>query len=347
MTGPDDGRFAAWWHRALGLQAAPDATMDAALAAALAAEAVARLSPVFGHLLAHWPVADLVPSDPATTADAAYRRLLLARQADTFAGLRAAGLPVLAIKGFEAACRYDPPSVRILGDLDLLVPPRHAPAVVRELERRDFTLAVSPQGALGVTSDISFHPMVSPDGLVSVDLHTALDAFPLSAALDTDAVFAEATDRDGGRIAPHHAALAALSNAAKERFAPYAWRHLLDLGRLALQESVQWPAADRIVAAAGLGPARATLLGTLRRLGVPPERLPRDLDPDFGPARRLVRDLTELRTATPGRLDKVRREVGWCYTPAAIARLWRFRVAGLLRPRSGRPPGLDCEPRLD
>ena len=337
MTRPDDARFAGWWRRALGL----DAPSGGTLAAATAAEAVARLSPVLGPLLARWPVADVVPPDPSEAADAAYRRLLLARQAATLAGLRAAGLPVLAIKGYDAARLYDPPSVRILGDLDLLVPPRQAGAVVQELTRRGFALEASPQGALGVTSDVSFHPMVSPDGLVSVDLHTALDAFPLSAALDAEAVFEQATGDGGDRIAPHHAALAALSNAAKERFAPYAWRHVLDLGRLALRETVDWQAVDRVAAAAGLGPARATLFGALHRLGVPPCRLPAGLDPDFRPAQRLASDLVQLRTAAPGWLGKTLREAGWCYAPATVARLWRFRLAGLLRPRSGRPPGLE------
>lgn len=338
MTPAEDGRFAGWWRRALGVDAGPGPDFPAALAA----EAVARLDPVLGRLLARSPVSDLVPPDPAEAAEAAYRRLLLARQAETLAGLRADGLPILPIKGFDAARRYDPPSARILGDLDLLVAPRHARAAVQALEARGFALALSPQGALGVTSDASFHPMVSADGLVSVDLHTALDAFPLSSALDIGDVFAAASGGPAdARIAPQHAALAALSNAAKERFAPYAWRHVLDLGRLAVQEPVRWQEVDRVVAAAGLGPARAALLGALGRLGVPPERLPPDLDSGARAARRLAGELARLRTGTPGRAGKMLREIGWCYAPATVARLWRFRIAGLLRPRSGRPPGLD------
>lgn len=337
MTRPDDGPFTGWWRRALGLDERP----GCALTPDSAAEAVARLSPVLGPLLARWPVSGLVPPASSEPADAAYRRLLLARQTATLAELREADLPVLAIKGFDAARLYDPPSLRILGDLDLLVPPQQAGGVVQALKRRGFALEPSPQGALGVTSDVSFHPMVSSDGLVSVDLHTALDAYPLSMALDAAAVFAEATGGDGGRIAPHHAALASLSNAAKERFAPYAWRHLLDLGRLTQREAVDWQAVDRVATAAGLGPARATLLGALHRLGVPPQRLPADLDPECGPARRLTSDLGQLRTAAPGRLAKTVREAGWCYAPTTVVRLWRFRLAGLLRPRSGRPPGLD------
>lgn len=324
----ESGPFAAWWRRAVGLHGA--------LEPAAAAEAVARLVPVLGPGLARWPVADLVPPDPSEAEAAAFRRLLLARQAATVAGLREASLGVLPIKGYDAARRYDPPSVRILGDLDLLVRPGDAAAAVRALEGLGFAVEASPQGALGVTSDVSFHPLVSPDGLVAVDLHTALDAFPLSAALDADAVFAEAS---GDRIAPHHAAVAALSNAAKERFAPYAWRHLLDLGRLALQDPVDWRAVDRVVMAAGLGPARATALGALRVLGFPAGRLPPDVAPPTRAARRLARDLGYLRTVAPDRLAKATREIGWCYTPATVARLWRFRIAGLRRRRSGLPPG--------
>lgn len=334
------GPFAAYWRRAFSLDAEP--------APETAAEAVARLTPVLGPCLARWPVADLVPPDPTEAADAAFRRLQLVRQSETLATLRAAGIEVLAIKGFEATRLYDPPSLRILGDLDLLVRPGDAAAAVDTLERLGFTVEPSPQGALGVTSDVSFHPLVSPDGLVSVDLHTALDAFPLSAALSVAEVFAEARvgahpEAEAGtgaepHLAPHHVALAALSNAAKERFAPYAWRHLVDLGRLALRERIDWPSVDRTVAAAGLAPARATALGALRLLGLPAERLPADLVPSAG-ARSLARELGALRIVQPGWLAKAAREILWCYGPATILPLWRFRLAGLLRPRSGLPPG--------
>ena len=260
------------------------------------------------------------------------------QQTETLAALRAGAVQALAIKGFEAARLYDPPSLRILGDLDLLVRPGDAPAAANVLERLGFTVEPSPQGALGVTSDISFHPLVSPDGLVSVDLHTALDAFPLSAALPVADLFAEVGAGAEPHLAPHHAALAALSNAAKERFAPYAWRHLVDLGRLALRERIDWPSVDRVVAAAGLVPARTTALGALRLLGLPAERLPVGLVPSAG-ARSLARELGALRIVQPGWLAKAIREIRWCYGPATILRLWRFRLAGLLRPRSGMPPG--------
>jgi len=334
MTDDATGPFAGYWRRALGLDAEP--TPEAA------AEAVARLTPIFGPCLARWPVAELVPADPTEAADAAFRRLQRVRQAETLAVLRTAGVRALAIKGSETARLYDPPSLRILGDLDLLVRPDDAAAAVEALERFGFTVEPSPQGALGVTSDVSFHPLVSADGLVSVGLHTALDAFPLSAALPVAEVFAEARPEAGSEaaphLAPHHAALAALSNAAKERFAPYAWRHLVDLGRLALRERIDWPSVDRTVAAAGLAPARATALGALRLLGLPAERLPADLVPSAA-ARSLAQALGELRVVQPGWLAKAVREIRWCYTPATILRLWRFRLAGLLRPRSGIPPG--------
>lgn len=330
MAEAGDGRFAAYWRRAVGLETPLDR--------AAAAEAAARLTPVFGPSLARSPVADLLPADPDADADAAFRRLLLARQTETLNAVRESGLGVLAIKGFDAARRYQPPALRILGDLDLLVRPRDLRAAVQRLQRLGFGFEASPQGALGVTADISFHPLVSPDGLVSVDLHTALDAFPLSAALDAEAVFAAVVGGDRDVLAPHHAAIAAISNAAKERFAPYAWRHLVDLGRLALQQSVDWPAVDRVVVAAGLGPARDTAVGTLGRLGVPTARLPRSVRRESRSARRLAAELSALRIVPPGRLAKAMREVAWCYAPATLVRLWRFRIAGLLRPRSGLPP---------
>lgn len=327
MTEAHPGRFAGYWRRALGLDATPDP--------ATAAEAVARLTPLFGPVLARAPVADLVPADAAETADAAFRRLLRARQSATLATLREAGTAALAIKGHAVARLYDPPEARILGDLDLLVHESDLETVVRSLECLGFAVELSPQGVLGVTSDVSFHPLVSRDRMVSVDLHTALDAFPLSAAVTAGAVFADAgTD---GRPAAHHLAVAAVSNAAKERFAPYAWRHLVDLGRLALQEPVDWPEADRVLLGAGLGPARATACGALRVLGVPKSRLPPDAGQPSHPARHLADNLATLRIVQPGWLSKAAREIGWCYTSATCARLWRFRLAGLLQPRSGVP----------
>ena len=236
--------------------------------------------------------------------------------------------------------------MRLVGDLDLLVRPADAAAAAAALADLGFTLEPSPQGSLGVTSDVSFHPMVSPDGLVSVDLHTALDAFPLSTALDADTVLRETVAGPlGPRLAPHHAALASLSNLAKERFGPYALRHLIDLGRLSTAEPVDWPRVDPVARAAGLGPARATALGALRRLGVPAERLPERLDPEFGPAARLSGMLTRLDLAATGRFAKIGREFAWCYAPATLARIWRFRAAGLLRPRNGLPPGLGGQDR--
>jgi len=325
--------FRPYWQRAFGLPA----TIEAEVAGRM----VDLLAPWLGRCLARAPVADLVAEDAGVeAAEAAFRRLALARQAATLAALQDGGPSVLPIKGFDAAFRlYDPPWLRVLGDLDLLVGTADLGRAVGALENLGFAVEESPQGALGLTSDVSFHPLVSADGLVSVDLHTALDAFPLSAALDAEAVFAAAVDTPGGRqIAAEHAALAALSNLAKERFGPYALRHLIDLGRLAVGAPLDWKAVDRVVRQAGLDPARTTACGALRRLGVPAESLPADLDPNDGAARRLAAILDTGIPANPGRLAKIRREIGWCYTPAALARIWRFRAAGLIRRRSGRPP---------
>lgn len=327
-----DGPYAGYWRRAVGLAGTVDPTH--------AAVAVERLSDRLGWSLARAPVVDLVPETAAEIPEAAFRRLAQARQAATLAALRARGVSVLPIKGHDSARLYEPPWKRLIGDLDLLVRPADAAALVRELEDLGFSVEPSPQGALGVTSDVSFHPMVSGDGVVSVDIHTALDAYPLSAALTAEAVFADAVDGPSGpRLAPHHAAAAAVSNMAKERFGAYAVRHLMDIGRLALREAVDWPEVDRLAAAAGLGPARATALGALRRIGVPAEFLPRGIDPGFGPAVRLARALGHLRLEDPGRFAKVGREIAWCYAPGTIARIWWFRLNGVLKPRTGIPPG--------
>ena len=112
--------FAGYWQRAFGL--AGDAEP------AVAATAVERLAPWLGRTLARFPVAGAVPKTAADVHEAAYRRLALARQTETVAALRGGGLLVQPIKGLDAARLYDPPWVRLVGDLDLLVRPADAAA---------------------------------------------------------------------------------------------------------------------------------------------------------------------------------------------------------------------------
>ncbi|NQW09536.1 MAG: nucleotidyltransferase family protein [Alphaproteobacteria bacterium] len=321
-----DPAFVAFWRRAL----APDQDSGKPPASLEVANAFA---PFLSRPLAY----HLAGGDPTIDAkEAAYRRLAHLRQSQLVTDLTRSGHSVLPIKGLANAKRlYRPGWVRTIGDLDLLLRPADLAAAVDWLQANGYRLMKPPQGWLGVTSDVSFHPLVSDDGVVEVDLHTAPDAFPLSRALSAEAVFRDAVTVDGLAV-PNttHTAMIALSNLAKERFAPRALRQLIDLGRVAAMEPVDWDAVTRLSERAGLRPALNTATGALRQLGTATERLPETPD-------RCGADLA--RRLLAGRLEPLRaptklwREAVWSYAPLTLASIWGHRIAGLITPRSGDP----------
>lgn len=323
-----DPAFAAFWRRALA--ANPDNNEPPA-----SPEVVEALAPFLGRPLARHLAGLDVDVDPE---EAAYRRLMFSRHGQVIAELRHDGLDVLPIKGWAVAGRlYTPGWVRTIGDLDLLLRPDGLASAVNWFQSHGYRLLASSQSWLGVTSDISFHPLVSADGVVQVDLHIAPDAFPLSRALSAEAVFRDAVTVNGPPAAhTTHTAVIAVSNLAKERFAPRALRQLIDLGRLAAMEPIDWAGVSRLARAAGLHLALNTATGALRQLGTAPERLPATSPgPGIALARRLLAGRLEPLSAP----NKLWREAVWCYAPATLAAIWARRITGLLAPRSGDPRG--------
>lgn len=321
-----DPAFAAFWRSALTAQ--PGQATRAA-----ATQAPDALAPFLGRPLAR----ALAGGDPeADPEEAAYRRLVHARQGALLSTLRQAGHDVVPLKGLAVAGRlYTPSWIRILGDLDLLVRPEHLRAVAEWLRAEGFTLRTVPQGRLGVTSNVSFHPLVSADGVVQVDLHTAADSYPLSRVLPAETVFRDAVTIDGRALpCATHMATIALSNLAKERFEPRALRQLIDLGRLAVIDPPDWNRVRALAEQAGLGPALNTAIGTLRGLGVAPASLP---EMASGHSVVLAGQLLAGRLETSGTLGKLHREATWCYAPWTLLAIWRRRIAGLIHPRSGDP----------
>lgn len=318
------GPFAAYWRRAIGLRNAVDP--------AIAIEAVGRLTPWIGHGLARAPVAAIVPENPVEAQVAAFQHLALTRQSSIVDSLRAGGLRFMPIGGYAAARLYEPAWARIVGDLDLLLRPTDVDVAIGELGLQGFSIERSPGPRSVAARDGEAHSFTSADGLVKVKLHTSIGPPPLGGVLPIETIFASATgDAMLSRLAPHHAAALAVASLARDRFAPAALRFLLDLGRLSVHETVDWPAADDVIAAAGLTPARTTALGALRRLGVPAGRLPAGLEPRPGPAADLARALGHLRLEVPGVLAAVFRDAVWGYDPGTVARLWWQRASGFGR----------------
>lgn len=326
------------WRYLAGIEAPQtDAVADPPLSDPLLADAIQALR----RPLAYAVLGGLVPTELRPDIDeTALSSLILARQKALMDLLRESALDVMAMKGFASALTlYEDPAARCIGDLDLLVRPGDLPPVIATLTEAGYRFVAEERRFWGFQSEVSFLPMTSEDGLVDVDLHIAPDEGPLVDALSVEAVFERARRLDGGYKVPSptDAALIALSNLAKERFEPYGLRTLVDLTRLASAGAgVDWGRVARVAERAGMGPAwrlLAFLLGEIVGHEVVPSR------PVTAIARRVAEPFLTLRPVEPSALDKVLREALVCYDVPVLVSLWRRRLGGLIRRRSGLPEG--------
>lgn len=76
---------------------------------------------------------------------------LMMAQDDVLAEFRAAGIPVVVLKGAAAAAHYPQPNSRSMGDIDLIVPPDHFEQAFSLMERlgwdNDLELEINPRHA--------------------------------------------------------------------------------------------------------------------------------------------------------------------------------------------------------
>ena len=160
------------------------------------------------------------------------------RQKQCLAVINAAGLDAVAIKGFALAHQiYQDPDLRITGDLDLVVRPDDVAALLRLLRDEGYAFRPLPGKPWGFISEASFQPLASPDGAVNLDIHVAPDCYPADRALTTERLFAQARafDPDLPRIklaSLSHGYFLLASNAAKDKFGPFAVKKALDALRL-------------------------------------------------------------------------------------------------------------------
>ncbi len=339
------------WPLILAPETAPLPADRAALAAA-AGRLVELIGPALArHLLA--PAEARLGTalvDPARAETARLlNRMTAAAQARWARTIADAGIEFVCLKGFASArTLYPDPDLRSTGDFDLLVRERDRDRLVALLAARGFAFDRQGLRRWGFISDASYVPFVSPDGACNLDIHVRPDSFPAHRSLTTERVFAaarEVTARDGTwRVpAPAHAFALCITNAAKDKFGPFAALKLLDAARLAASDPP--PDGAQVAALAAEGhfhkPARV-FVGLLAALGVPAARLPAALAPPPGglAARAFARLVADWRAVQPERAGAAAvlwREFALCTEPEVGLHNAGLRLRGLMRPASGVP----------
>lgn len=326
--------------------AAPDALRDAAarladvVAAPLAAYVLAPAEQVAGT----W----LVEPNRAKEGRLA-AKLALARQHACLAEIAAAGIDVVAIKGFAAAHTLyaDDPTARLVGDMDVLVRPRDRDRLIETLAAQGYAFRVSDLPPWGFMPRHSYAPFISRVGVVNLDIHIAPDEDPLARGLPAEAVFAAAQRLEAAiKVpAPSHALMIAVSNAAKDKFGPLSARKLVDATLLVRAPELDWDQVREIATAARMGKPLAVLMHLLVAPGTPTDRVPADVWPPLsGPARALFpvlrREVQALWPRSPTLSGGLWREAVFAAAPRAVVATNMRRGLGLLRPRDGIPlPG--------
>ena len=259
--------------------------------------------------------------------------------------INAAGIEIVCLKGFaNAYSLYPDPDLRCFGDLDILV--RHADLerLIGFLRGHGFQFAGLPARPWGFQSDASYPPFVSPDGACNLDIHIRPDAYPAWRSLTSDRVFAAAREVGGASGAfslpsPEHRFLLCVTNAAKDKFGPFAVRKMIDaMQGMRHPDGPDWDSILRLADEGGFRPAVRTLLALLMGLGLRPETLPcgappaaLSTPPSGGAFVRLLAAHLDLVLEQPAPMEALRREFLLCWPPRVAVRLNLRRLGGLLR----------------
>lgn len=256
--------------------------------------------------------------------------------------LQAAGIETVVLKGLWLAERfYAEPLRRVGDDLDLLVRPARLDAAVGRLQQEGWQFAGAKLPAWGSIARVSLRPLAAPDRSTAVDFHLEADEWPFSRALANAAVFEQAMvlERRGlvlRGLTDEACLLLLASNAAKDKFGPFALRKAIDALLILRRGGIDGALLHDLAERGRLLRPLATLLALLAGLGLPRETLPALRLAEVGGASfdRLLRDWQGLFQPFPGRWLGLWRELrfgaGW--QVSAQRNLGRLR--GLLRPRS-------------
>jgi hypothetical protein len=255
--------------------------------------------------------------------------------------LQAAGVETVVLKGLWLAERfYAEPLRRIGDDLDLLVRPAQLADAVGCLQQEGWQFAGATLPAWGSIARVSLRPLAAPDRSTAVDFHLEADEWPFARALPNAAVFEQAMilERRGlvlRGLSDEACMLLLASNAAKDKFGPFALRKAIDALFILRRGGIDGALLQSLAARGRLLRPLATLLALLVRLGLPPETLPAGQRAQVGGLAfdRLLHDWQGLFRPPPGRWLGLWREMrfgaGW--QVAAQRNLGRLR--GLLRRR--------------
>lgn len=312
----------------------------------------AGMSDLMGAALAHH-VLDMVcggrdsPSiGPSEKSAYLYNKINRARQLEVVSSLNDWGFDTVVMKGLASAHQFFPdPNLRTTGDIDVLVRDEtELRACIAKLADtgfefdRGFTLP-----PWGFPTDVSFLPMVSPDGIVHIDFHLKPDSYPLPLGLTAGDTFEAAKILNVDGIAlkvpklEHHY-LISLSNAARERFGPTTCRSIIDAGRLVTQcKDIDWLEIEDRAGKAGMSKAHRTFCHILFALGA-----------DFGSqmeqsftsnpnAEGLTHRLLKFTPEAHDSAQKFLIELRDCYDLPQWLAIWIGRIKGMVAPRTGVP----------
>jgi len=289
--------------------------------------------------------------DPtAATSSVLLSKLTLAAHVSVLRRLDEAGLHPIVLKGLANAHRlHEPPTPRVLGDLDILLPRAEIGAAIDLFLPLGFRFGGARRTRWGFVSDASYVPFHSPDGITNIDLHVEADAWPLPRGLPAGDVRTGAqtlTLPDTAVLMPRdeHVLLIGVSNIAKDRFGWQTASKVIDAARLLLRHgaALDWQEVDARAARARLSRPLDALLALLVALGFPPAAIPRTVEPPRGlAALTWQRVVDDWRTVFAGELSGralLWRDLTLVQTPATFARFNWWRLKGLVRPSDGIPP---------
>ncbi|MFM2129634.1 MAG: hypothetical protein RL477_1180 [Pseudomonadota bacterium] len=280
-----------------------------------------------------------------------FDRFLRARARTEIARIAAAGIDVLPLKGFATATRFYPdPLIRTMGDIDLLVRPRDLGRLCDLLEGAGYRFMRSKgTPAWGLAGESSFHPLVSADGALNIDLHVAPDDYPLARALDAEEAFRRAatTEENGVPLAlpcDDHLVLLAMTHAARDKFDEASMRSIVDLVAALALKGVRpdWNALGVLARRGGFLRAVRAAAGLLAALGVgglPPSLLPRYRGPSRAAFDAMVADVLTVFPVPPSKWRKQWRDWLTISGPRTLLHRNMRRLRGLVRPWTGLPPG--------
>lgn len=261
------------------------------------------------------------------------------------------GIDVVYLKGLATSLTiYPDPDIRGMQDVDLLVHERDVPRLVKLLSQQGFSFR-RPEGTplWGRINETSFHPFVSADGTVNLDIHIHPDDFPVHRSLTTEIVFDAARLVEAGGVnlrlpCDDHLLLLAITNAARDKFGPASVKSLVDAVVLLAyrKATVDWAGLASLARHGGYLKSLRAFVVLLHRLGVRAEHLPDRLNRPFRGMvalefDRMVAEIEDMIVHGLSRAALLRRE--FLLTARIDVFLFRNlrRLRGLLAPRSGTP----------